>query len=498
MSLAKKATKLGKLSSIYVGSDLIMYGLKFGLRGVFTYFLVPAQMGIILLAGRIIGPLAILMELGLFAALKSWYFRVDNRERRDLLRTVFLGQIVQSVLFVAVLAVAGLWVADWLLDITLDEDSQVTLDSHSTYLLWLMIIAAAAFRGWMLLGRSLTILQERAFTTVSITFLNFLSDIILGVIAVIILGWLGMGRQLTVTIALMLAGLAAIWIGLRASRGGKFSLPLFGRSVKTGVSFLPHQLSGTLAMTLVMFALNKEGTAAAVGVFGVGIMFAELIEMPVTAVANATYPTLAGLMKGGTDEARRQHSRLYTLVFAGLCLLAVGICLGAPVVIKIFSSKYHAASSVVAIVVTGWLFQGAYRLVAQPIFYFGGGYWLSFATLSSAAVAFVLSLVLVPICGMYGAAWAVFGCYLARLLVAAVVSHHKYPLPWEFTRLLRALVCTGGLVVLDLWVTATLAVSLPILIAIKVAIFALMMALIPVVGIISRSELADRAEIRKS
>ena len=490
MSLGKKAAKLGKLSSIYVASDVLMAGLKFALRGVFSYFLVPAQMGIVLLAGSIISPLSVIMEMGLFAALKSWYFRAEEDERPDVIRTVFIGQVIQSVLFVVVLAIAGLWIADWVLDISLDEGKEVALDSHTTYLLWLMILAAAAFRGWMLLGRSLTVLQERAFTTVGITFLNYMSDIILGVVVIVLLGGLGMGRQLTVTIALALAGSWAIWIGLKASQGGRFVGSLFGKALRTGVGFIPHQLSGSLARPMVLLTLNKEGSTTAVGIFGIGIMFAELIEMPVTAVANATYPTLAGLMKDGSPDARRQHSRLYTLVVAGLCLMTVAICVGAPVVSRIFSSKYHAASSVVAIVVCGWLFQGAYRLIAQPIFFFGGGYWLSFATLSSTGVAMVLAWLLVPTYSMYGAAWALFGCYLSRLLVAAVVSNHKYPLPWEFTRIARALICTAGLVMLDIWLTGVLPPSLLILIPVKIAIVALMVAMIPVAGIISKGEFA--------
>ena len=488
MSLGQKITKLGKLSSIYVASDLILYGLGFALMGVFTYYLKPEQMGIVRLAGQIMAPVGILMQLGLFTAMKVWYFRTDSAQRPDLLRTIFLGQVGQGMAFLIILGIAGVWLARPLLP-------NLPLDAHQTYLLWLMIVFCCGFRALIQLGRSLAVLQERALTAAGVTFLHRLSDISFGVVAVIGLGWLGMGRQFAVTIAMALAACVGLWIGLRASVGGRFRWPLLAQAERTGISFIPHQLSGLMAPLIIAWLVNKLDSTATLGIYAVGLMFAQLIEMPVTAVTNAAYPTLAGLMKEGTDEARRQHSRIFTLVIMGLCLMALGLAIFSPLAIRILSKDYHEAMAVVTLLVFAYLWQGMYRLVGQSIFYFGGGLWLAAVSASSIAVSLLLSLLLIPQYGMYGASWALFGCFATRFFVAFAISQRMYRLRWEVSRVARAIGIAAALGVLDMWLAGAVTMPLAMTIVVKLLVFALMVGLIPLTGIISRADLGRAKQL---
>ncbi|MHC4561626.1 MAG: lipopolysaccharide biosynthesis protein [Planctomycetota bacterium] len=484
MSLSQKAAKLGKLSSIYAVSDIVLYGLGFALMGVFTYYLKPEQMGIVRLAGQIMLPLGLFMQLGLFAAMKSWYFRTDEAERGSLVRTIFLGQLGQGVVFVVMLAAAGIWLAGVFLP-------KLPLDAHQTYLLWLMILACCMFRALIQLGRNLAVLQERAFTAVGITFLQRLSDMSLGIVAVIGLRWLGMGRQLTVMVAMALAATVALTVGLRASAGGQFRWSLLRSAERTGISFLPHQLSGLMAPAIIAWLVNWLDSTATLGIYAIGVAFAKLIEMPVTAITNAAFPMIAGLMKEGTPEAKRQHTKLYTLVIIGLCAIALGLALFSPVALRILSKEYHAAMSVVTILVFAYLWQGIYRLVSQPIFYLGGGLWLAIATISSVVAALLLSLLLIPSYGMQGAAWSMFGCFLTRFLVALGVSQKLYPVRWEAGRIVRGLILAAAVAAIDAWLTDTVTMPLVGVIAVKILLFVMMLALIPVVGVISEAEFAQ-------
>jgi hypothetical protein len=102
---------------------------------------------------------------------------------------------------------------------------------------------------------------------------------------------------------------------------------------------------------------------------------------------------------------------------------------------------YHEAAQVVPILIFAWLFQAFYAIVVQPVFYFGGGLWLSTATISSIIVSVGVGIVSIPEYGMYGAAWSMAAGFAAKFVVAATASTYLYRLPWELAKISLALAC---------------------------------------------------------
>jgi len=424
MGLAQKVTKIGKLSTIYMLSTIIAQVVGLFLLPIFTRYLEPDQMGIIGLAAQVILPLSIVVQLGLWSSLKSHYFRTDKSVRPLMVRTVLLGQLVQTGLICSLLSLVGIWFSERFLP-------NLPLSSERVYCLWLMIVWGCFFQAWFRIATGLTQLHERAFTTVFLTLLQLFLRVGLGLFVVVYLGWKGFGRQSSIFATIVLTGAAAFVIVWRYGRGG-FDFSLFKKILRTGLTFVPHGFAGVLALSVNGWLLNKLVSPAALGIYGIAVMFGQLIQMPLNSFGNAAFPTLARMMKDGSAEARRQQSRIYTLLIAGVAVLALGIVLFAPIAIILLTApKYHESMYIVPILVLAWTFQGFYWIASNRVFYLGGGLWLATATVSSLGVGIALGFLLMPPYGMYGAAMAMVGTFVVRTMVILVIGERMYPVPWQ-------------------------------------------------------------------
>jgi O-antigen/teichoic acid export membrane protein len=447
---------------------------------VFTQYIAPSQMDIVTLATRIAGPLQIFVTLCFVNGLRMQYFRFDEPQRPRLLRTMLLGQIGASALIGVVLSIAGVWAAGWMLP-------KLPLTPKYVFDLWLMVVWGCFFAGLIDLATCASQLMERATTTVSLNFTNYLSQAGLGVFAVVFFGWQGFGRQGTIFLGLVVAGAAGAAFLWRQGQGW-FDPKMFRRVGGMGLTFIPHNMANNLQFALNAWMLNTKAPPGCLAVYGIAQAFASLIDLPVQSLLSAAYPTLARLMNDGGAESRRQQARLYTLLAVGIAVLLLGSALFSPVAIRLCTTPaYHEAANVVILLILAWMFQSLYNLVLQPLFYFGGGFGVATASVSAVLSTFLFSLLLIPRWGMYGAAWAVVGCFAVKFVVAAVASTCFYRLPWEISKIVRALACAAILVGLDIWLVDKLEFMLAV--ALKCGLFLAILPLLLTMRVVSIGEL---------
>lgn len=251
---------------------------------------------------------------------------------------------------------------------------------------------------------------------------------------------------------------------------------------------MPHQVSGTFASALTAWLLSGMIAPGAVAIFGVATMFASLLERPVQAFQQAAYPTHARLMNVDSDQTRRQQARLHTLQVAGTTGTALAVLLFAPVGIAILTPpEYHLAAEVVGIFILAYLLRGLFTVLIPPLLFFGGGFAISATTISSIVTVVVLAISLIPFWGIYGAACAVAGGAVVKLLLGAILIGRLYRLPWEIGKILRVLMCGGVLATADLLLCPPL--SLPWSVALKAGVFAAFVPLLWLFGAVSTREL---------
>jgi len=449
MDLARNIVRIGKHGSTYAVGSMTIQVLGLLLVPVFTHYLKPAQMGIVSLSTQLLAVIIVFVELGLLAGLTSHYFRVEAERRPRLVRTVTLGLLTQGAAACVVLSAAGIVLAPLIL-------GKLPLTTAGTYGLWLLIVWGGLVMALTQLGIRVARLQERSLVSVSIELTGFGVQTAAGLTAVIALGWQGFGRQATLVTGLAAAAAVSLTFAWRKGRGGLLRA-LYTRALRTGATFIPHGLAGLLAITINAWLVNQLVDATALGIYGVAILFAQALQVTSQAVITASYPPMAGLMAAGDEPARRQQARLYALVFAGIALIALGIAVAAPFLVRwVIAPEYRPAGRLVPLLVLAWIFQCLYMISTLPLVYQGKGFRLAAATISSALAGIPLSLALIPWLGTYGAALSMLGCFLVRFLVVLVQSQRAYPIPWPVTSLLRTFCVVAALAAADVWVSPRL------------------------------------------
>ena len=480
MGLEKDVAKIGKLSTVYMLGMIAPQVIGLVLLRVFTSYLDPAQMDITMLANRLATPIGVFVQLGLWSALKMHYFRTAEADRARLVRTVLLGQLVQGIALCCVLSVVGLWVADALMP-------NLPLGRKYVLILWLMTVWSCLFVAILQMATGVLQLLERAAASVGLNLLGYVFQAGLGVAAVVGLGWQGFGRYGTTFIASVLAAIVSFRVVWRLGGAG-FDFPVFKRMLRTGLTFVPHALSGLLALTIGSWLLAKLDPGGSLAIYGIAVGFVQLVDLPMFSFGNAAYPTLARLMSDGSREAMRQQARLYTLLVIAVVALNLGVYLFAPTAIWLLTApKYHGAMALVGILVFGWMFSGMYLIVSQPVFFFGGGLWLAMATASSTVVSVALAICLIPRYGMYGAAWSMVGSHATAFVVASMASYYLYRLPWQVSHILRIFAGAAALCLLNVWLSPKVPVGWDV--PIKMLIFAGLLPALWLTGAVTAAEI---------
>lgn len=442
MSLAKTATKIGKLSTIYLVGSFLPQVVKILVLPVFTDYMSKEQMGIFNLAGRVGTPLSVLIQLGALAGLKSWFFRTDAASRPQLVRTMQIGQFGVNFTAMMILALIGLGCVEYILP-------GLPFTWTTLYILWLLILADALGDASTKLATLVMRLSEHATKSVTLSFVWYLLQTALGLAIVVVLArqdmreWQGFGRQAGATIGSLIWSVIAACIVWKYG-AAKFDASMFKKTLRTGVTFVPHQLSDGLMLTANSWMVNGFFSTAALGVYGIAVSFAQLIQIPLLNFGDAAFPTLSRLMRENTPESRRQQARIYTLTLLLIIVAILAMQLLSTIAIRVLTNPaFHEAALVVPILIFAWLFQAFYQIASQPVFFFGGGLWLSLATGVSIIVSAAAGVFLIPEYGMYGAAWSMVAGFVAKLLVTIAATTYLHPLPWEIWKLTRALACAA-------------------------------------------------------
>jgi O-antigen/teichoic acid export membrane protein len=212
-----------------------------------------------------------------------------------------------------------------------------------------------------------------------------------------------------------------------------------------------------------------------------------MTESTMNCVGTAAYPTLAALMRDQGSDAKRQQSRIYTLLILAVTGVSLSVAVLSPIAIRILYDRlFHEAVEYAPILALAWLFMGLYLVISQPVYFVGGGWWLSSASTAAAIVHLAISIPLVKSHGIDGGCWSLVVGNAVMFGVAAAAGHRLYPLPWEFRKIAATLVTAVLVGVVDVRLCATMdwVASIPV----KLALLAGWVALLWLTGAVSTDE----------
>lgn len=231
------------------------------------------------------------------------------------------------------------------------------------------------------------------------------------------------GTALTSCISGAVASLYLLsWSGLRISR------PTVKDMLGFGLPYIPSALFAYVATNADRIALLLFGTGAVLGLLSLASKMVEIGMSIFAAPIDNLWAPYAFRNHSEPDGAAR-IGRMYTQFTAVSVLLVLGICLAAPIPIKLLTTRdYQPAAELVPIVGIGWIFGLLATLSDIGILIKKRTRLKPFIMAASALSAVAFQATLVPVAGLVGAALATTCTSMVLFIIVKTVSSRLYRL----------------------------------------------------------------------
>jgi O-antigen/teichoic acid export membrane protein len=190
--------------------------------------------------------------------------------------------------------------------------------------------------------------------------------------------------------------------------------------------------------------LYRVESAADAGLYSLSVKLAGIVVFTVRAFQYA-WPPLAYSIESD-EEAARVYARIttYYVLFTGL--VVAGLALLGRWLVRVFADpKFFAAHTALTWVALGWALYGLFLVLVAMAGRAQVTVRNAPAALAGLVVNVLLLVVLVPSLGIAGAGLALVGAYAVMLVAMWALTHTLFPVAFEWSRLLRFTLITGGI-----------------------------------------------------
>lgn len=422
-------TRLRELSrglAIYGTGDVVVQILNFLLLPLYVVYLSKADYGVIALLAAVEAPAKLFFRWGIDGAfMRYWYDCGDDAARQRLASTLFFFLLgVNGILLIASVAAAPYL-------------SERLLESPG-YTLALQLVLLNTFAiGFTFIPFHVLRMQNRAAQFSGLTLARSVSTLLLRLALIVGLGYGVMGIVLAdviVTAGLMLVLLRWFAPLIRAV----FSTDVLRASLKFGLPRVPHGFALQVMAVADRVILKSYTSLEVVGVYSMGVSFGLVPKIALGAFESAWAPFYYATSR--EPDARRVFTTVTTYGITVLALLTAGLsAIAADLLHVMTGGRFVDAAPVVPWISIGVFFYGVYLLTSIGLNITSHTKYYPVSTLIGAVVNVGLNLLLIPIYGMLGAAWANSASYAVQSGIAYHFSQRFYPVAHEKGRIARAI-----------------------------------------------------------
>jgi len=410
-------SKFFKDTSIYTISDILNKLVPFILLPVLTRYLTPQDYGIIAMFFVFTSILGIVMTLETNTAISVNYFKI-SREK--------LQVYIFNILLIISIATSFTIIVIMLFHTTISELLAIPTE-------------------WLFIGIIVTLLQF--ITTINLllwqseqnpiplgiyqisqTIVNLLLSLLL--IIGFEMGW--EGRLIAISIASIIFGmLSLVFLYKRSYLKFKFSRESIEDALKFGIPLLPHALSVWIRTGVDRIFITIFVSASATGLYTVAFQIASVISILTKAFNKAYSPYLFKKLSEITQNDKKRIVQYTYLYFIALLLIAVGLTLISPLLIKIFLGEaFQEVWRYIPWIAFSFAFYGMYLMIVNYILFTKKTAQLSYVTLSVSLLHIIVSYLLISYNGILGAAQATMLTSFTVFIAVWWLSQKLYPMPW--------------------------------------------------------------------
>jgi O-antigen/teichoic acid export membrane protein len=428
--------------------DAVLYGMGnylskvvgFLLIPVYTRYLTTSDYGILALTGVFGSILFVIINMGQSSAIFRSYFDSDDPKLRDAVISTGFRLLLVISLPVSLIPV-----------FLSGEVARHLLDNPALWIFIVITAVATLSKEFARIPFAVMRAERQATRYAAFSIVRTLLNILLAIALVVgfeqgVLGVL-IG-QCAAEIALCLVLYPSLLASLKPAFSGKVARDL----LSYGLPFVPAGLCSFLLNLSDRYFLKHYTSMEEVGLYALGYRFGEIIWLLVWAFQLAWPPFLFSNRKSPT--APQLYARVTTYYVAGMAYIWLAISVFAREVIMLMAApSFHAAYQVVPLIALASLLHGVAFLGAVGISLERKTIYHPFIVGAAALLNVILNFLWIPTYGMMGAAYATVASFLLQCLITPAIALRFYFVPYEYARLLRIVVISGGLYFCSSWVS---------------------------------------------
>jgi len=424
-----KIKRLGTDTAIYGISTILGRFLNFLLVPFYTNILPPGDYGVVAYVYSIIAFINVLYSYGMESAYFKYSSSLEIGSAKENFSTPFLSLLGTSVLFSIVISGLAPLIGG-LLNLPLKFESVVLYSAAILALDALAIIPFASLR-----------MERKAKTFATIKFLNIVINVGMNIVLLLVFRMGVMGvfvSGLVASGATLLMLLPTVFRHLTV----KFHTSLWKALLMFGLPYIPSGLSAMAMQVIDRPILRALTDDATVGVYQANYRLGIFMMLVVSMYDYAWRPFFFATAK--ESDAKNVFARVltYLLLFMATIGLVLTFFIDNIAMVSIFGRhiigpSYWSGLNIVPVVLFGYVFLGVATNLSAGLYIQKKTQYLPIATFIGAVVNVVVNFLLIPVCGMTGAAWATFLAYLAQAAATYVLVQRVYPVRYEGARLIK-------------------------------------------------------------
>jgi len=400
-----------KNSFYYTFSSFLVKAFGFFLLPIYTAYLSPNDYGITNLVHSFLGVATFLVSFSLYAAIPRFY--VEYKDDQVKIKTLF-GSIV---IFTFISGIAFLIVSILFSSVIV----RFIFTGVSFYPYVLIALVILLFQSLHTIHENiLKAIQNGKFLAI-LSIIVFLVQTSITIIFVVILGLGPVGVLLSQAIISFIYSIFMIFdLRKRNLLSFSFDLKILKRALAYSIPIIPHNLSTSIASFISKIFINNSKSLATVGLYGIAMQFGSLIDLFQTSVNKAFSPWFYSVLhdgKGKSDIDQMEFAKillsLYSIIYLGIGLFSQ------EAILFMTHSRYALAWKVVPILVIAFSVKSIYYFYVNILFYHQeAAKRIFYASLTGSFLDIILSAILIPLYGMYGAALSFL---IAKICIVAIV-----------------------------------------------------------------------------
>ncbi len=442
MAIFQSLKNLFKHSAVYGIGHILTRSINFLLMPLFTNLFPRQEYGVVGIMFAYIAILTIVYTYGLDAAFFRFYILKEAlSERKAIFSTSFLTILVTSLGFSAILFVSADSVVTWIFSKSLHE-------------LGIDLVLLVRFAAGILLFDALTFLpflilraEQRSFPFVIFKFVNVLINVGGNVVFLILLDYGVEGIFLANFIASASTFLIMSPLLIRYLRT-IFSFSLLKELFAFGIPYLPSTLAVVIMDTIDRPLLERLASVEQAGLYNAGVKLGMFMALFVTAFRFAWHPFFLSTLK--QTDAKEIFAKVLTYVLLACAAVFVVLSIFIDDIVRfpfpgftLVGKEFWSCTAVVPVLMLAYILYAAYLNFLIGVYLHKKTKYLPLITMSGMIGNVFTNILLIPVIGMMGAAWARFVAYFIMAVLLYAVNKRLYPVKYEWLRLFKLCLLTA-------------------------------------------------------